>query len=643
MHLDLRLNDLPMPRIAGIGLAKAIQSLQEITSRNHDRDNGTAPEPPQFKNLKEQMKQRLMIRGEAVTFEAATEGAQRERLLLSLYLEYADRSDASWLPAFDESVASSVLGKNGRDWSGGKRSQVTLLFFKHFEHLPALEQICCRLREAYDKLFTHTSEQIMIWRHERSTIFASDGPQKIAIAALKGGTLMDLMDRFAIPKEGRSFSARLKECYLLTRLDNVELGQGQEILQELESIRTLRYEAGVPLGAAALRIMTRRVFASGGKWKGDWTDWILRLGCDPALPPTSEPFGKWWGCWHPTRAELECAQRGVSRMTLEYFIRFLEASLSGTSGYDQFEARAGFLRWLDDTKKINRFKLLLHPRAFSVLPLAYQQQRQRVARIEGSGQGASIIVMECTDEMWIVEGTHGFAVRAFRTPFPVPVVFREARTDYDYTSFTQGPMHRHTCAGIWKAHIGEWRADLLQQMSGRFHVEWPDQIMPQNRRTPQAGRRPQTGRKPHGGMTPQAVMVSNATVPVIEVVAKYIEQLGSFLERCGRTSTLGSRTNLLEKLVATGKIKSAWLGANDEGRYFLFLLCCDDIMLADATFYGNLSGSRGQSAFWQTLVKTEPGLSANMQVSHSPAEGYARRFYDELLAKCGVSWLDLIS
>lgn len=471
MHLDLRLNDLPMPRIGGIGLNKAIQSLQEITDRNHDRDNGTAPEPSQFNNRKEQMKKRLMNRGGA-TFEAATEGAQRERLILSLYLEYADRSDAWWLPAFDESVANSVLGKNGRDWSGGKRSQVTLLFFRHFEHLPALEQICCRLREAYDKQFTHTSEQIMIWRHERSTVFTSDGPQKVAMAALNGESLMALMDRFAVPKEGR-FSARLKERYLLTRLETIELGQGQEILQQLEAIRPLQYEAGVSLGAAALRIMTRRVLASRGEWKGDWADWILRLGCDPALPPTSEQFGKWWGCWHPTRAELECAQRALNRKTLEFFIQYLEASLSGTSGYDQFEARAGFLRWLDDTRKIIRFKLLLHPRAYQELPKEYRQQRHRVSKIEGSGQGASIVVMECIDDVWIAEGTHSFAIRAFRRSFPVPEVFQENRSYYNYTSFTQGEMHRDSCTGIWKPHMGDWISDLFSQMKGRFHIEPP--------------------------------------------------------------------------------------------------------------------------------------------------------------------------
>jgi hypothetical protein len=466
MHLDLRLNDLSAPRIIGIRLDGAIRALHEIATRNPP---GRESEP--FTNRKEEMKQRLMKRGKAVSFEQATDEDGRERLLLSLYLEYATRSDAQWLPAFKEEVASSVLGENGRVWHAGRRRQATQLFFSHFDQLPALNLLCSRNLEAYEALDLPVSGLGAVWHQHRALIFSTDGPQRIARAASERETLAELMDRFAVPREGR-FSARLKECYLLTRLEAIELGQGQEILQQLEAIRTLQYEAGVPLGAAALRIMTRRVLESRGEWKGDWADWILRLGCDPALPLTSEPFGKWWGCWHPTRAELECAQRGVSRMTLEYFIRFLEASLSGTSGYDQFEARAGFLRWLDDTRKIIRFKLLLHPHAFQALPSTYQQQRHRVAKIEGTAQGTSVIVMECIDGMWIVEGTHSFAIRAFRNAFPLPEVFNENRSAYYYPTFTQGPMHRDTCAGIWKAHMGDWFPDLLGQMRYKFQIEW---------------------------------------------------------------------------------------------------------------------------------------------------------------------------
>ena len=467
MPLELRLNDLTLPRIATIRLDGAIRSLHEIATRNPP---GRESEP--FTNRKEEMRQRLIKRGKSGSFEQATDEDGRERLLLSLYLEYATRSDAPWLPAFDEYIANSVLGENGRLWHAGRRRQATQLFFTHFDQLPALNVLCRRNLESYEALDPPVSDLGAVWHQYRALIFATDGPQRITRVASERETLAELMDRFAVPKEGR-FSARLKECYLLTRLEGIELGQGQEILQQLEAIRSLQYEAGVPLGAAALRIMTRRVLASRGEWKGDWADWILRLGCDPALPHTSEPFGKWWGCWHPTRAELECAQRALNRKTLEFFIQYLEASLSGTSGYDQFEARAGFLRWLDDSRNIIRFKLLLHPRAYQDVPKEYRQQRHRVAKIEGSGQGASIVVMECIDDVWIAEGTHSFAIRAFRRCFPVPEVFQENRSYYNYNSFTQGEMHRDSCTGIWKPHMGDWINDLFYQMKQKFHIEPP--------------------------------------------------------------------------------------------------------------------------------------------------------------------------
>ena len=471
MHLDLRLRDLPLPRIASLQLVGVTRIVQELTRRNLAKATQGIESKP-FENRKELMKQRLMKRQKKnVSFEQATNEDGRERLLLSLYLEYAARSDASWLPAFDESIATSVLGEDGGEWHAGRRRQAIQLFFTHFDQLPALKVLCSRILESYEALDSPTSGLCAVWFQQRTTIFAVDGPQRVMRGASERETLAELMDRFAVPGEGR-FSARLKECYLLARLEAVELGQGQEILQQLEAIRTLQYEAGVPLGAAALRIMTRRVLASQGEWKGDWADWILRLGCDPALPPTSETFGKWWGCWYPTRAELECAQRALNRKTLEYFIQFLEASLSGTSGYDQFEARAGFLRWLDDTRKIVRFKLMLHPHAFQALPKTYRQQRHRVSKIEGAAQGTSVIVMECIDGVWIVEGTHSFAIRAFRNTFPLMEVFNENRDSYYYPSFTQGPMHRDSCPGIWKAHMGSWVADLLWQMSYYFKVEW---------------------------------------------------------------------------------------------------------------------------------------------------------------------------
>jgi hypothetical protein len=236
------------------------------------------------------------------------------------------------------------------------------------------------------------------------------------------------------------------------------------------------YEGGISLGAAALRIMTRRALKDGGEWKGVWPDWILQLGSDPALPPASDAFMQSWGCWLPTPHELACAQRALNRQTLEYFIQFLDESLRGTDGYHMYEQRAYFLRRLDDTQKIQRFRLILNESAFRSLPKEYRKQAHRVARHNGSNQQASLIVMECCDEVWIVEGTHSYALRAFHKVMPLKEILDvDADNEYKFSLFTQGPMHRDTCPGIFKQHMGNWlygETGLMRLMRSYFRIEW---------------------------------------------------------------------------------------------------------------------------------------------------------------------------
>src|SRR5262245_9009091 len=124
MYLDLRLNDLPKPRVAAIRLEGPTRILQTITNRNLvEATQGV--ESRQFQNRKEKLKQRLVERGEHVTFEQATDKVGRRSMLLSLYLQYATDTDAPWLPAFDEVIAHSVLGANGREWHAGERNKAT--------------------------------------------------------------------------------------------------------------------------------------------------------------------------------------------------------------------------------------------------------------------------------------------------------------------------------------------------------------------------------------------------------------------------------------------------------------------------------------------------------------------------------------
>lgn len=475
MTLDLRPIRAPSARIGRITLEAAVISLRALAFPI----TSTAA-PPQKGSREEEMIRRFKNKKPNESFSQVTKGVGRETILLSLYTQFTGQREADWLPPFSSEVASSVLGPSGGDWHAARRRLASQLFFTHFDRLPALSTLCDRLRESHHRVDSVASEEVVLRHKHRFVLFRPDAPDQIAKNAQPGETLIELMDRFAIPREVGSinvsgrFSERLKECFLLSRLQAVQLGGGQEILKEIEVLRDVPYQPGVPMGAAALRILTQRTLAAGAAWKGDWADWLLKLGSDPALPNSAE-FRKWWACWHPTPAELECARRGLNRKTLEYFIRFLEASLSGTDAQDQFTRRAAFLRWLDESGKIMKFKLLLHPNAFEALPREYRQHRNRVARVDGSHTGASVIVFHCINDVWIVEGTHSFAIRMFRGDSPVPEALAEARARFEYSAFTQGRMHKDAVetTGIYKRHQGDWVSDLLWKMQWKFRIEPP--------------------------------------------------------------------------------------------------------------------------------------------------------------------------
>lgn len=460
MHLDLRLRDLPAPRIAAIQIGKAIHTLREITLKN-----GMSGEPPIFKSRKDEMKRRLMERGESVTFEQATDEDGRQRLLLSLYLEHATSAEALWLPDFDESIAKSVLGSNGRDWSDWCRRQATSLFFTYFDRLPALGQLCNRLVEAYQVPSTNLH---LVLHQQCSTVFATDGPQKIALAARDGESLSELMTRFAVPKEG-CFSARLKEVFLLTCLNGVALGQGQCVLTELEAMKSLPYQAGIPLGAAALRIIVQRVANEGGrKWSDDWSNWITKLGCDPRHGRATAEGAKWWG-W-ATPDELRLAQQGITGRDLRFFIEFLRQSLQGTDKEPQFALRSRFLLALFESGKIQSARLALNWATYKQLDQKYRDVLS-VAHLSQTNDDTSMICLKCEDDIFVIEGTHSFGLRMFHQNFPIRDFWEHPKQTYQDRELRISPA-KCLAPPIPHDPRGRWVSKFFNQLRNCFHVEW---------------------------------------------------------------------------------------------------------------------------------------------------------------------------
>lgn len=472
MHLDLRLSDLSVPRIAAIRLVGSTRTLQEITNRNLAKATHGA-ESRQFKNRKEEMKERLMHREENITFEQATAGVGRERLLLSLYLEYAGHSKADWLDKFDEKIASSVLGVSGRDWHAGRRRDATQLFFAQFDQLPVtgLLRLCSLLFESYESMESEGQGVVVLWRRHRKILFAPPGHQSVARSARKDETLPSLMERFGIPSDGR-FAECLRQVFLLNAVRDCALGEEIPALEAIASptLKTQRASASQLMGAAALQIMVQRVANEGGrKWSGDWPNWIARLGCDPRHGRAMGEGAKWWG-W-ATEDELSLAQQGITGLTLRFFIEFLRRSLQGTDKEPQFALRARFLLGLFDSGKIQSARLALNWAAYQHLDRKFRDV-WTVAHLSATTDETSMICLKCVDDIFVIEGTHSFGLRMFHQDFPIHGFWERPKQTYQDRELRISPGK----CPVFLRHDqgGNWIDRFFYQLRSEFHIEWDD-------------------------------------------------------------------------------------------------------------------------------------------------------------------------
>ena len=473
MPLELRLTDLPMPRLDGIRLKGVTQTVQQITSRNLAKATHGVESKP-FKNCKEQMKRRLIERferGKSVTFEQATDVEGRERLLLSLYLEYSARNDSPWLPPFDQSVAKSVLGAGGNNWHGGHRRLATQLFFTHYDRLPAdgLSQLSAKLVEAYAGLEVNRKNPADPWRQNRLLLFNAGGHHQILGAAMPFESLPEITVRFAIPKEGR-FVECLRQVFLLNALRVCTVGQEISELREIESLKNERASAAQLIGAAALQIMVQRVAKEGrSKWSGDWPHWITRLGCDPRHGRATGEGAKWWG-W-ATDDELRLAQQGITGLTLRFFIDFLRRSLQGTDKEPQFALRSRFLIGLFEAGKIESARLALNFATYERLDQRYRDTWS-VAHLSQTSDDTSMICLKCVQDVFVIEGTHSFGLRMFHRSFPIRGFWERPKRTYQDSELRITPSE----CPVFLRHDrgGNWVNNFFLQLRSRFHVEWGD-------------------------------------------------------------------------------------------------------------------------------------------------------------------------
>lgn len=468
MLLELSLSSLRIPQLSENLLRRASTELQEISRRNRTRF-AQGSESPVFKNRKEELIRRLQNRkvvGES--FESATSVVGRERLLLSIYLErYGQIETRTWLPAFDNEIARSILGNTGIHWHAGRRRQVALFFFKHFDQLPALPFLCSRLIEAHDSVKIRESEYIRSSYLHCKLIFTPSGHENLAGQSIGSENLDKLMARFDIPENGR-FAEKLRQLFLLKAVKDAQFGKAPPVFAEVERLKNENAPDNLLIGAAALKIIIGRVINEGrGSWVGDWPGWITRLGCDPRYGRSTAEGAKWWG-W-ATPAELRLAQQGMTGLTLKFFIDFLEKSLVGTDKEPQFKNRARFLQDLFKAGKIQDARLVLN---YSALQRLDRQHRDPliVAQLNSTSDQTSMICLRCSDEIFIIEGTHSFGLRMFHRDFPIPGFWEREKANYQDREIRIAP--RNCPVFIPHDQHHKWRGKFLDELEYKFHRRW---------------------------------------------------------------------------------------------------------------------------------------------------------------------------
>ena len=222
------------------------------------------------------------------------------------------------------------------------------------------------------------------------------------------------------------------------------------------------------MGAAALKIMVRRVKEEGHEnWPEEWTKWITRFGCDPRYGQASDSVAKWWG-W-ASISDLNLAQKGITGLTLAFFIDFLKESLVGKGTIAQFEHRRKFLLELFEKGKIRNARLALNKKVFHKLDPKYHNPWS-VSKLVKTPDQTSMICLDCVDDVQIIEGTHNFALRAFRPDFPIKGFWESPQKEYQDSQLR---ITRNECP-IWQRNAGNWVHKFVGDLRKKFDIKWND-------------------------------------------------------------------------------------------------------------------------------------------------------------------------
>jgi hypothetical protein len=421
-------------------------------------------------NQLEDLRKRLQAWDQSSSsFDEATAVVGRERLLLQLYAD--SRSTPQVLPAFDEMVALSVLGTNGAEWPSFRRFLAALLYFERHSLLPAKDYLAARLHEAYTVGPPCVAHADRVWSKHAHLLFASDAPERVAdhFGSMPCDQVLEVLGLSSqtLRNQQAQFIKSLKDSLLVRRLKLAELGGGDGILQEFFEQKQEPYGYGLLMGSKGLQILVQRVkIEAHGKWPDTWSKWIVPLGCDPRFGRGHAEVSRWWG-W-ASDEELGLARQGITGRTLKFFIEFLQKSLAGTASADQFQPRSKFLLELFEAEKIKSARLIVNRASLQDLDSKHRDVWS-VARLEKTSDNTSMVCLECIDDVYIIEGTHSFGLRAFRHDFPIMDFWQRPRSFYNDCELRIPKVKSQ----LFVVHYpeGTWQKKFWSWLSAQ-HLEW---------------------------------------------------------------------------------------------------------------------------------------------------------------------------
>jgi hypothetical protein len=467
MNSDLfHLRPIKAPRLDEAGLRKTVSRLEKLTEGMESAGADSSPD------LLEDLRNRMKVGfPKGRTFAECTAVKRREWLLLSLYLNDLNSPDAqAWLPSLDQNTAESILGKDPKLLKPHLRRLATQLYFTHYgrDRLPCLESLCWMLELAWRSASPETLDPVSkVWAENARVLFAVDAPDQVAATWRSGTAVHELADSYGI-HEGGLFRERLLEALILNRVRKMPLAdKDAELCDQVFAEKERVLATGLRLGAASVQILVKRSQEENhSAVPEDWSEQLVTFACDPRVP-NSELQSKWWG-W-ATTSEKDLAIRALSKLSLQAFIKLLEQSLRGTNAEHQFPARSELLLNLFKIGKVIDARLVVH-RDLNHRLDARTRNILQPSWVGGGPQHTSFICLRCTDDVFLIEGTHSFALRGFlgSHSFPVKKFWDTPPQGHHDSAFR---VLESQCSIYQRHHTGDWVWDFVSQLRSR-HIEW---------------------------------------------------------------------------------------------------------------------------------------------------------------------------